>query len=139
MKKEVNSPEETYEFARSLAENAHAGETYALTGDLGAGKTVFAKGFAAGLGISEMVTSPTFTIMQIYGNGRLPLYHFDVYRIDDPDEMYAVGFDDYVGGDGVALIEWADRIRELLPEDTVRIRIRKCPKKGENARIIELV
>ena len=128
----------TYAFAKALGEKAKAGEVYALSGDLGVGKTVFSKGFAAGLGIGETVNSPTFTILQIYESGRLPLYHFDVYRIEDAEEMEEVGLDEYLYGEGVCLIEWADRIREILPEDTKRIVIEKNPEKGTEYRRIIL-
>ena len=98
---ETSSAQETFEIGRRLGEEARRGMVYALNGDLGTGKTVFSKGFAAGLGIVEPVSSPTFTILQIYEEGRLPLYHFDVYRIEDPDEMEEVGLDEYLEGDGV--------------------------------------
>lgn len=90
------------------------GQVYCLYGDLGVGKTVFTKGFAAGLGIKEPVSSPTFTILQVYDEGRLPFYHFDVYRISDPEEMYEIGFEEYIEGEGVCFIEWANLIEELL-------------------------
>ena len=98
------SAEETFAIGRRLAELAQPGDIYALSGDLGVGKTVFTKGFAAGLGITEPVNSPTFTILQIYEGGRLPLYHFDVYRIEEPEEMEEVGLDEYLFGQGVSLI-----------------------------------
>ena len=106
---ESSCREDTLQIAYQMARNAQPGQVYALIGDLGVGKTVFTKGFAEGLGIEEPVSSPTFTILQIYEEGRLPLYHFDVYRIEEPEEMEEVGFDDYVYGDGVCLIEWAGR------------------------------
>ena len=114
---ESNSAEDTYNIGKELGEKAEAGQVFALDGDLGTGKTVFTKGFAEGLGIKEPVNSPTFTILQIYEDGRLPLYHFDVYRIEEPEEMDEVGFDDYIYGSGVCMIEWADQIREILPEN----------------------
>lgn len=132
------SEEETRELARSLGRQAAAGQNYALNGDLGTGKTVFTKGFAEGLGITEYVSSPTFTILQIYEDGRLPLYHFDVYRIEEPEEMEEVGFDEYVDGDGVSLIEWASRIEEILPPDTRRVTIEKDLSKGLDYRRITL-
>ena len=135
---ETYHPEETFSFARHLGEKAEAGQIYTLSGDLGTGKTVFAQGMAAGLGITEPVTSPTFTIVQEYREGRLPLYHFDVYRIEEPEEMEEVGLDDYLYGDGVCLIEWAERIRELLPEHVISVTIRKNPEKGFSYRSIEL-
>lgn len=137
-KYESFSADDTYEIGRKMGETAKAGEVYALIGDLGVGKTVFTKGFARGLGITESVNSPTFTILQIYEEGRIPLYHFDVYRIEDPEEMEEVGFDDYVYGDGVSLIEWAGRIAEILPEDTRVVRIEKDLEKGLDYRSISI-
>ena len=121
-----------------MARDALPGEIYALSGDLGAGKTVFAKGFAAGLGITEPVNSPTFTILQIYGGGRLPLYHFDTYRIEDPEEMEEVGLDEYLFGQGVCLIEWAEQIAEMLPESTRIVRIRRDMEKGADYRSVDI-
>ena len=112
------------------------GVCYALKGDLGCGKTVFARGFAAGLGISGHITSPTFTILQTYEGGRLPLYHMDVYRIEDEDEMEEVGLDDCLEGDGVCLIEWPERIEGLLPDDTRLVHIEKMPAQGMDERRI---
>lgn len=129
-------PEETFELGQSFGQKAAAGGIYCLEGDLGTGKTVFTQGFARGLGISEPVNSPTFTIMQIYEEGRLPLYHFDVYRIADPEEMYEIGFDDYLEGEGVCLIEWPVRVACLLPENCTWIRIEKDPEKGFDYRRI---
>ncbi|MCR5509133.1 MAG: tRNA (adenosine(37)-N6)-threonylcarbamoyltransferase complex ATPase subunit type 1 TsaE [Lachnospiraceae bacterium] len=136
MIKESFCSEDTFEFGRKLGEAAEPGEVYALTGDLGTGKTVFAQGFAAGLGIAEPVNSPTFTILKIYEQGRLPLYHFDVYRIEDPDEMYEVGYEEYFGGDGVALVEWAELMDELMPDDAIKISITKDPGRGDDYRLI---
>ena len=133
---EVNSPEETYELGKSLGSTANVGEIYCLNGDLGVGKTVFTKGFADGLGISEEVNSPTFTIIQEYKDGRIPLYHFDVYRIGDPEEMYEIGFEDYFYGGGVCLVEWSQLIEELIPEDAVQIIIEKNLEKGLDYRKI---
>ncbi|MEE1040267.1 MAG: tRNA (adenosine(37)-N6)-threonylcarbamoyltransferase complex ATPase subunit type 1 TsaE [Lachnospiraceae bacterium] len=133
---ETYSPEETLEIGKSLGENAAPGEVYALIGDLGAGKTVFTKGFAQGLGIEEPVNSPTFTILQIYEEGRIPLYHFDVYRIEEPEEMEEVGFDEYIDGDGVCLIEWAGRIGDLLPPEVIVVRIEKNLDRGPDYRRI---
>lgn len=133
---ESNSREDTAEIAYQMAQNAQAGRVYALIGDLGVGKTVFTKGFAEGLGIEEPVSSPTFTILQIYEEGRLPLYHFDVYRIEEPEEMEEVGFDEYVYGDGVCLIEWAGKIEEILPEETIWVLIEKDLEKGLDYRKI---
>lgn len=127
---ESSSPEETYRFGSAIAENISPGAVITLGGDLGAGKTVFTKGFAHGLGISELVTSPTFTILQEYRGGRIPLYHFDAYRIEDPDEMAEIGFDEYINGEGVCIIEWAEMIREILPPDVIGITIEKDFGKG---------
>ena len=136
---ETSCMEETAKYAFEMAQNAEPGHVYALIGDLGVGKTVFTKGFAEGLGIEEPVSSPTFTILQIYEEGRLPLYHFDVYRIEEPEEMEEVGFDDYIYGDGVCLIEWANRIEEILPEETIYIVIEKDLEKGMDYRKITVV
>lgn len=133
---ETYSAEETLECARKLAQRALPGQVYALNGDLGVGKTVFAQGFARGLGIEDYVNSPTFTILQIYEEGRLPLYHFDVYRIEEPEEMEEVGFDEYVCGEGVCLIEWADRIREIMPGDVIDVTILKDLDRGPDYRRI---
>jgi len=133
---ETYSPEETLEIGKLLGENAAPGEVYALIGDLGAGKTVFTKGFAQELGIEEPVNSPTFTILQIYEEGRIPLYHFDVYRIEEPEEMEEVGFDEYIDGDGVCLIEWAGRIGDLLPPEVIVVRIEKNLDRGPDYRRI---
>ena len=131
---ETYRPGETYRIGRELGKEAKPGQVYTLTGDLGVGKTVFTQGFADGLGVREQVNSPTFTILQIYESGRLPLYHFDVYRIGDPEEMYEVGWEDYVWSDGVCLIEWADLIGELTeeipPEKLTEVRIEKDPARG---------
>jgi len=132
------SERETYQIARELAERAVAGEVYCLSGDLGVGKTVFTKGFAAGLGIQEPVSSPTFTIVQIYEEGRLPLYHFDVYRIEDIEEMEEIGYEDCFYGEGVCLVEWAELIREILPKNCKKIRIEKELEKGYDYRKIEI-
>ena len=132
------SAEETRRIGRELAGRAKAGEIYALSGDLGVGKTVFTKGFAEGLGITEPVNSPTFTIVQIYEGGRLLLYHFDVYRIEEPEEMEEVGLEEYLFGQGVCLIEWAEQIAECLPESTKIIRIQKDLSKGLDYRRIEV-
>ncbi len=133
------SAQDTFEAGRRLAESAFAGEIYALHGDLGVGKTVFTKGFAEGLGITEPVCSPTFTILQIYEEGRLPLYHFDVYRIEEPEEMEEVGLDEYLFGEGVCLIEWADRIEDMIPDTARRIVIEKDLSKGLDYRRITVI
>ena len=137
MIKETFSDKETFDFAHALASEAKKGDIYCLCGDLGVGKTVFTKGFAKGLEIDEHITSPTFTIVNEY-EGRLPFYHFDVYRIADPEEMYEIGFDEYIFGEGVCLIEWADMIKELIPENAKWITIEKDLEKGENYRKIEV-
>ena len=135
---ETNSEKETFELGKKIGENAKAGQIYTLTGDLGVGKTVFTQGLAAGLGITEPVNSPTFTIVQVYEEGRLPLYHFDVYRIGDIEEMDEIGYEDYFYGEGVCLIEWADLIREILPEQMCRVTIEKDLEKGFDYRKITL-
>ena len=132
------SRDETFELGREIGKNAKPCSVFALTGDLGTGKTVFTQGVAAGLGITEPVTSPTFTILQTYDGGRLPFFHVDVYRIDDIDEMEEIGYDDCFMRGGVCLIEWAEIIEELLPENTVRIKIEKDPAKGTEYRRITL-
>lgn len=127
----VKNQEETEALAQSLAQMAAPGMVIAMRGDLGTGKTTFTKAFAKGLGIEETVTSPTFNIVKEYRGGRIPLYHFDVYRIDDPEEMYELGYEEYFYGDGVCAVEWAEKIGELIPEDAVRIHISYGEKEGE--------
>ena len=124
---ESNSEKDTFDMGRQIGEKAVPGDVYTLVGDLGVGKTVFTKGLAKGLGIEEPVSSPTFTIVQIYEEGRMPLYHFDVYRIGDVEEMDEIGYEDCIYGEGVSLIEWADLIEEILPEHYVEIKIEKDP------------
>lgn len=135
---ETHSSEETYNIGKELGQKCKEGELYTLIGDLGVGKTVFTQGFAAGLGITEPVNSPTFTIVQIYDEGRLPLYHFDVYRIGDSEEMYEVGYEEYVYGEGVSLIEWADLIEDILPTNYTKVLIEKNPDKGFDYRKISV-
>lgn len=135
---ETYSAEETFEFGRQLGQQAKAGEVYTLIGDLGVGKTVLTQGVAAGLGIEEPINSPTFTIVQIYEEGRLPFYHFDVYRIGDVEEMEEIGYEDYFYGEGVCLIEWANLIEEILPPDYQRITIEKDLNKGFDYRRITI-
>lgn len=130
-------PEDTFQIGYRMGEKAKKGEVYCLNGDLGVGKTVFTQGFARGLGIEDAVNSPTFTIIQQY-EGRLPLYHFDVYRITDIDEMEEIGYDDYFYGDGVCLIEWAELIEELLPGDRTMVRIEKKLSEGFDYRKITI-
>lgn len=132
------TPEDTFTIGKKLAETVRPGEIYTLNGDLGVGKTVFTKGLAAGLGIKEPVTSPTFTILQEYESGRLPLYHFDVYRIGDPEEMDEIGYEDYFYGRGICLIEWAELIEELIPEDAFAVYIEKDLDKGLDYRRIRI-
>ncbi len=133
---ETYSPEETFSLGVQLGKEAAPGQVYSLTGDLGVGKTVFTAGVAKGLGIEDVVNSPTFTILQIYEGGRLPLYHFDVYRIGDVEEMEEIGYEDCFYGEGICLVEWADLIEELLPERYTRITIAKNPEKGFDYRKI---
>lgn len=135
---ETNSPEETFDLARQLGEQAKPGTVYTLTGDLGVGKTVFAQGLAQGLGIEEPINSPTFTIVQVYDEGRLPFYHFDVYRIGDIGEMDEIGYEDYFYGNGVCLVEWAELIEELLPKNRTQLLIEKDLQKGFDYRRITL-
>ena len=133
---ETNSPEETLEFGEKLGEQAEPGQVYTLVGDLGVGKTLFTQGFAKGLGIAEPISSPTFTIVQEYEEGRLPFYHFDVYRIGDIEEMDEIGYEDYISGEGVSLIEWSNLIEEILPEERTEILIEKDLEKGFDYRKI---
>ena len=135
---ETNSAKETFLLGEKLGRQAAAGQIYTLNGVLGVGKTVFTQGVAAGLGIAEPVNSPTFTIIQEYEGGRLPFYHFDVYRIGDIEEMEEIGYDDYFFGEGVCLIEWAELIEELLPENIISITIEKNPEKGFDYRKITI-
>ena len=135
---ESMSERDTYDLGVDLGSKARSGQVFTLIGDLGVGKTIFTKGLAAGLGVEESVSSPTFTIVQIYEEGRLPFYHFDVYRIGDIEEMDEVGFEDYVYGDGVCLIEWANLIEEILPEHYTEIKIEKDLEKGFDYRRISI-
>lgn len=130
------SPKDTFEIGKSIGEAAQPGQVYTLIGDLGVGKTVFTQGVAAGLGIREPVNSPTFTIVQIYEEGRLPFYHFDVYRIGDVEEMEEIGYQDCFYGEGICLIEWANLIEEILPENYMQITIEKDLEKGFDYRKI---
>ena len=135
---ETKTPQETFEVGKKIGENAKPGQIYTLTGDLGVGKTVFTQGFASGLGITEPVNSPTFTIVQQYDTGRLPLYHFDVYRIGDISEMDEIGYEDCFYGDGVSLVEWGGLIEEILPEDVITVKIEKDLEKGFDYRKISI-
>ena len=132
------SAEETYALGEKIGQEAKPGQVYTLIGDLGVGKTVFTQGVAAGLGITEPVSSPTFTIVQIYEEGRMPFYHFDVYRIGDPEEMEEVGFEDCIYGEGCGLIEWANLIEEILPPAYTQVRIEKDLSRGFDYRKITL-
>ena len=135
---ESNCEKDTRDLGFRLGQAAEPGQVYTLVGDLGVGKTVFTQGLAAGLGIEEPVSRPTFTIVQVYEDGRLPFYHFDVYRIGDVEEMDEIGYEDYVYGQGVSLIEWANLIEEILPEHYTEIRIEKDLDKGFDYRRIEI-
>lgn len=135
---ETYQEKETYELGCQLGKAAAAGQVFTLVGDLGVGKTVFTKGLAQGLQIEEAISSPTFTIVQVYEEGRLPFYHFDVYRIGDVEEMDEIGYEDYVYGEGVSLIEWANLIEEILPEHYTQITIEKDLEKGFDYRKITI-
>ena len=135
---ETWSPQETFAVGENLAKKAKAGDIYTLNGDLGVGKTVFTQGVAKGLEIEEPVNSPTFTIVQVYEEGRMPFYHFDVYRICDLEEMDEIGYEDYFFGEGMCIIEWAELIRELIPENAKKITIEKDLEKGFDYRRITI-
>lgn len=135
---ETRSAEETFALGKKIGERVRSGDVYTLVGDLGVGKTVFTQGLAEGLGIKEPISSPTFTIVQVYEEGRLPFYHFDVYRIGDVEEMDEIGFEDYIYGEGVSLIEWSNLIAEILPEKKVEITIEKDLAQGFDYRRIRL-
>ena len=135
---ESHSYEQTFEIARQVAKNARAGDVVALSGDLGVGKTVFAKGFAHGLGIDEPITSPTFTLINEYFGGDLPFYHFDVYRLGDADALADMGGAEYLRGYGVCLVEWAEMAAAALPPETLWVTIEKDLAKGENYRKIKI-
>ncbi len=135
---ESYSEASTRELGLTLGKEAGPGSIFALIGDLGTGKTILAKGMAEGLEIQSDIVSPTFTIVQEYHEGRLPFYHFDIYRIEDEDELFEIGFDEYINGNGVCLVEWADQVPEAMPEETVWIRISKDLSKGVEYRKIEI-
>ena len=135
---ETNSPEETRALGKKIGALAGPGDVYTLVGDLGVGKNVFTQGIAEGLGITEPGSSPTFTIVQIYEEGRLPFYHFDVYRIGDLEEMEEIGYEDYFYGQGLCMIEWANLIEEILPEKRYDVTIEKNPEKGFDYRKITI-
>ena len=135
---ETAGERETWQLGFEMGQAAKEGDVYTLVGDLGVGKTVFTKGVAAGLGIQEPVSSPTFTIVQEYGDGRMPFYHFDVYRIGDVEEMDEIGYEDYIYGQGLSMIEWANLIEEILPEERTEIVIEKDLNKGFDYRRITI-
>ena len=135
---ETWSPKETYALGEKIGREALPGQVYTLNGDLGVGKTVFTQGVAAGLGIQEPVNSPTFTIVQVYEEGRMPFYHFDVYRIGDVEEMEEIGYQDYFYGEGLCMIEWAQLIEEIIPENDRHITIEKDLDKGFDYRRITI-
>ena len=139
MEFETFSPEETLELSRKLAREARPGDVYTLVGDLGVGKTVFTQGIAQGGGIEEPICSPTFTIVQVYEEGRMPFYHFDVYRIGDIEEMDEIGYEDYFYGEGLTMIEWANLIEEILPDHYREITIEKDLEKGFDYRKITIL
>lgn len=138
MEFEIHNVSDTTQLGIKLGKLLNPGDIICLTGDLGAGKTHITKGVALGLGIDDTITSPTFTIVNEYESGRLKLNHFDVYRVSDPDEIYAIGFDDYIFSDAVSIIEWANYIEEILPQDFLHINIKKDLEKGEDYRKIIL-
>lgn len=133
---ETNCPQETAAIGREMAKHAKPGQIFCLSGDLGVGKTVWTKGFAEGLGVQEHVTSPTFTIVNEYQDGRLPFYHFDVYRLGSEEELDDIGYEEYFFGQGVCLVEWAGLFSDLIPSDACWITIEKDFAKGENYRKI---
>ena len=135
---ETWSAEETFALGKQIGQQAKPGQVYTLNGDLGVGKTVFTQGVAEGLGITEAVNSPTFTIVQVYEDGRIPFYHFDVYRIADPEEMDEIGYEDYFFGEGVCLVEWANLIEEIMPQETKWITIENDLQKGFDYRKISI-
>ena len=135
---ETNSPEETFALGEKIGTEAQPGQLYTLIGDLGVGKTVLTQGIAKGLGIEESICSPTFTIVQVYEEGRMPFYHFDVYRIGDIEEMDEIGYEDYFYGQGLTMVEWANLIEEILPDSYQQITIEKDPEKGFDYRKITI-
>ena len=135
---ESYSPEDTLELGKKIGESAVPGQVYTLIGDLGVGKTVFTQGLAIGLGIEEPICSPTFTIVQVYEEGRMPFYHFDVYRIGDIEEMDEIGYEDYFYGEGLTMIEWANLIEDILPPVYQQITIEKDLQKGFDYRKITI-
>lgn len=134
----VNTVEETQKLGIQIGKLCNSGDIICLIGDLGTGKTHLTKGIALGLEINESITSPTFNIVNEYDDGRLKFYHFDVYRVNDPDEIAAIGFDEYIFGDGVSVIEWANYIEELIPEDNLTILLEKVPQLGSSFRKVTI-
>jgi tRNA threonylcarbamoyladenosine biosynthesis protein TsaE len=132
----TNNAAETRALGERLAEQLKAGDVILLEGELGAGKSELARGVAKGLGVQETVTSPSFTILNVYESGRIPLYHFDWYRLESADELYELGMDEYLGGDGIAVVEWAERCPEAVPENTIRITLDVT---GEESRRIQIL
>ena len=135
---ETFSEEETFALGEKIGREALPGQVYTLLGDLGVGKTVFTQGVAKGLGITEAICSPTFTIVQVYEEGRMPFYHFDVYRIGDIEEMDEIGYEDYFYGDGISFVEWANLIEELIPDNRIQVTISKNLEKGFSYREITI-
>lgn len=135
---ETYSPEETADLGKELGRHANPGDVYTLIGDLGVGKTVLTQGIALGLGIEDAICSPTFTIVQVYEEGRMPFYHFDVYRIGDVEEMEEIGYEDYFYGEGLTMIEWANLIEDILPPHRKEISIEKDLEKGFDYRKITI-
>lgn len=133
-----NSPKETENIAKAFSKELKAGDVVCLNGDLGTGKTAFVQGLVKALGYAEPISSPTFTIVNCYETENLPIYHFDVYRIEDPDEMYEIGYEEYVYGDGISLVEWSEKIKDILPCDRYEITIEKDYKKHEDYRKISI-
>lgn len=119
----TRSEKETFKFAKNLAGKVKPGNVFLITGDLGAGKSVFVRGLARGLGIDQAMPSPTFTIINEY-DGQYPVYHFDLYRINDPYELYEIGFEDYVYSNGISFIEWPDKAGDLMPDDSIKVTIK---------------
>lgn len=134
----IDSVDNTIELGRKIGSMCNPGDIFCLTGDLGTGKTHITKGIAEGLNVKEHITSPTFNIVNEYHSGRLSLFHFDVYRVSDPDEIYQIGFDEYIFGDGVSVIEWANYIEELIPNQFVHIKLEKLPEKEDHLRKVTI-
>lgn len=131
------SPDETAKIAGDFAKTLKKGDCICMFGNLGVGKTAFVKGLAKGIGVTDILSSPTFTIVNCY-EGALPLYHFDVYRIQDEEEMYEIGYEEYVYGDGISVIEWSENIKEILPKNRYEITLEKDYEKGDDYRMITI-